>query len=600
MRSSCSPAAVGLLLSIVTTGAAPPTAGAQVVQGRLVDPAERGGIGGAMVSIVLDDDRRVAETLTRGSGLFEVTPPSPGRYRLKAERIGYATTWSDHFEISAGDTLTIDLVARIEAITLEGIEVEGDSRCRVRPAEGLAVTRVWDEARKALDAALWTQERGLYEYEMMGITRQLDRDGRRVISEERTYQQGFSKSPYISRSADLLVAEGFARLTNSESIYWAPDAAVLLSDPFLDTHCFRLRFDEDAPGLIGLAFEPVPGRRLPEIEGTLWLNPADSQLKWLDFHYLNLALPDAISSAPAGGRVEFRAMPNGTWIVDSWRIRMPRAEPYTNPFTGGRGVRLSGITEQGGDVLRAHGNDGAVPIDDRGGQILGVVYDSLQQGLSGARVYVEGTDIDALAGRGGRFELSGLQSGAYAVNFSHPYMERHGFRPRPFEVMVVEGARTAAQINFVAPTVWRVVDSLCREDERAAEAAGEAWGRSAVRPAILTGEVVDVQGVPQRGVAVRILSRSYAIGREVPVVQELQTAVIVTTNEWGVYRACGVPADTELVVAALKPGWGPESGRSERQLLSGRATWAEEIVRVPSGRPFEVLNLRVEPGPGSP
>ena len=48
-----------------------------------------------------------------------------------------------------------------------------------------------------------------------------------------------------------------------ESIYWAPDAAVLLSDEFLDTHCFHVtRNERRAPGLIGLAFQPVRGRNL--------------------------------------------------------------------------------------------------------------------------------------------------------------------------------------------------------------------------------------------------------------------------------------------------------------------------------------------------
>lgn len=593
-------AAGSMLLAVLAAGSVSDGATAQVVQGRLVDPRERVGIGGAMMSIVLDDDRRLASSLTRGSGLFEITAPSAGRYRLKAERIGYAATWSDHFEITAGDTLTVNLAAQIEAISLAAIEVEGDGRCRVRPEEGLAVTRVWDEARKALDAALWTQERGLYQYEMMGVSRELDEDGRRVISEDRTFQRGYSRSPYVSRAAELLVEEGFARLSTRGSTYWAPDAAVLLSDPFLDTHCFRLRSDDRrAPGLIGLAFEPVPGRRLPEIEGTLWLDPADSQLKWLDFRYLNLGLPDAASSAAAGGRVEFRAMPNGTWIVDSWRIRMPRVEGFVNPLNGTRGVRLAGVAEQGGDVLRAHGNEEAVFTGDPGRQILGVVFDSLQQGLAGARVFLEGTDVVAFAGQDGRFEISGLRPGTYAVNFSHPYLERYGFRPRPFDIDVPEEARTPAQVNFAAPTVWRIVDRLCREEERAEEAADPAPGRTADQPGILTGEVLDERGNPQHGVAVRILSRDYAIWRGVPAVQVLQNGLIVTTNEQGVYRACGVPVDADLAVAVLKPGWDLESGRPEGDLVSDRAIWRDGIVRVPSGRPLAVLDFRVEPRPGS-
>ena len=595
-----------LLLAILAAVAGGATgAAAQVVRGRLVDPHNAEGVGGAMMTLVDREDRRLASTLTRGSGLFELESPVAGRYRVKAERIGYATTWSDYFEIAAGDTLTIGITAQVEAVSLAGIEVEGDSRCRVRPEDGLAVTRVWDEARKALVAAAWTQERGLYRYEMMQFTRELDPEGRRVISENRTFQQVYSKSPYVARPAELLIDGGFASLTADESLYWAPDAAVLLSDPFLDTHCFRLRRDEGrAPGLIGLAFEPVPGRRLPEITGTLWLDHADGELKWLDFRYVNLGLPDALNHA-GGGRVEFRAMPNGTWIVDSWSIRMPRGENYSNPFTGGTGVRLAVLAEQGGEVLRAHGNEGTVLEADLGGRIVGVVFDSLRAGLPGARVFLEGTNAEVLTGRDGRFVLAHLSAGTHTVNFSHPYLEQLGFRPLPFEVDVVEGARTPAQINFAAPTVGAAVARLCRERERAAErtaedgGAGSGQGRVA-GPGALLGRVTDLRGVPLAGVAVRIIARQYEVARDAAVFQLWQSGMIVTTNERGYYLACGVPVDTDLRVAALKPGWGPDAGRSDAAMLSDRATWAEDVVRALSSRLVATLDLAVETEPGSP
>ena len=437
---------------------------------------------------------------------------------------------------------------------------------------------------------------------MMKIARELDPEGRRVISESRTYVRAFSKSPYVSRPADTLIEQGFARLSASGSVYWAPDAAVLLSDPFLDTHCFRLRRDESsAPGLIGLGFEPVPGRRLPEIAGTLWLDPANSQLKWLDFTYVNLGLPDALQSALTGGRVEFRAMPNGTWIVNSWRIRMPRPGRYTNPLTGGVGARIDVLVEEGGEVLEAHGNEGAVLKTDSGGRIAGIVFDSLLNGLPGARVHVEGTDLEVTTGRNGRFVIAGIRSGVYTVNFSHPYLNRLGFRPRPFEVVVVEGASTQAQINFAAPTVRRMVERLCREEARAEEAGGGvATGRGAEGPGVLVGEVRDQDGVPVSGLAVRVTAREYGIAPDAAVVQLRQSAVIVRTNEWGVFRACGVPADTDLRVAALKRGWDLESGRSEAELLSARAIWVEEVVTVTSGTLFAIVDLRVEPGQRDP
>ena len=598
-----------LLLAVLAALAAlagPTNATAQIVRGRLVGPQGSEGVAGAMMTLVDGEDRRLASTLTRASGLFELEPPAAGRYRVKAERIGYATTWSDPFDIAAGDTLTIRIDVVVQAISLEGIEVEGESRCRVRPEEGLAVTRVWDEARKALAAAAWAQERGLYRYEMMKIVRELDPEGRRVITENRTFQQGYSRSPYVARPAEVLIEGGFARINTDESLYWAPDAAVLLSDPFLDTHCFRLRRDEGrAPGSIGLAFEPVPGRRLPEITGTLWLDPANGELKWLDFRYVNLGLPDALNHA-ASGRVKFRAMPNGTWIVDSWRIRMPQAGRFSNPFTGGTGVRLAGLREEGGDVLRAHGNEETVLEADLGGRIAGIVFDSLRTGLPGALVFVEGTNAEVTTGRDGRFVLTHLRAGSYTVNFSHPYLDQLGFRPRPFEVAVVEDALTSAQVNFAAPTVGAAVNRLCREREREAERTAEAGGADSTRdhaaagPGALLGRVTDHRGVPLSGVAVRIIAREFEVTRDAEVFHLWQNGLIVTTNESGYYLACGVPVDTDLRVAVLRPGWGPGEGRSDAELLSDRAAWAEGVARAASGRLVATLDLVVETDPGSP
>ncbi len=463
------------------------------------------------------------------------------------------------------------------------------------------MTRVWDEARKALEAAAWTQERGYYQYEMQRVTRLMDRDNRRVISEDRSYDRGYRQTPYVSRPADKLMEEGFARLTATESVYWAPDAAVLLSDPFLDTHCFRLRRDErGAPGLLGLAFRPVPGRRIPDISGTLWIDPGTSELKWLDFSYENLDLPDALQSAAIGGRVEFQALPNGTWIVDSWRIRMPRVRVATNPLTSRVETILENLAVQGGDVLRVHGNDGTVMEADLGGRISGVVFDSVRSGLSGARVFVEGTDVEVMTDGSGRFELNRLEPGIYSVNYSHPYLERYAFAAEPFEVEVREGVETPSQINFAAPTVSRILDNLCRDEERPDDTANIPRGGVVRYDGVLAGQVTDAAGAPMPGIVVRVLSRGYDINQDsetgaIISLRELRGGMAVTTNASGQYRVCWVPVDTWLDVSVMLPEENLDLGQlKETNTLSDLVQLQEETVIIPADVPFETLNLRVE------
>src|ERR1043165_5557794 len=54
--------------------------------------------------------------------------------------------------------------------------------------------------------------------------------------------------------AGYVVADGAA------TIYYGPDADVLLSDSFVGGHCFRLDASRRHDGLLGLAFEPSPER----------------------------------------------------------------------------------------------------------------------------------------------------------------------------------------------------------------------------------------------------------------------------------------------------------------------------------------------------
>ena len=554
-----------------------------------------------MVTLVAAGGGDAGRSLTRDSGLFEVAASEPGEYWLRAERIGYATTRSDPFRLAVGDTLLVGLEASVEAISLEGVQAEGGRRCRVRPEEGLAVTRVWDEARKALAAAAWTQDRGMYEYEMTTVTRQLAPDGRQVLSEERTYDQGYRKAPFVARDADSLAAEGFARLSRTESVYWAPDAGVLLSDAFLDTHCFRLREDEDhAPGLIGLAFEPIPRRRVPEIGGTLWLDPKSAELRWLDFRYRNLNLPDVLMRSAPGGRVEFEALPNGTWIVRSWHIRMPRGKSTTNPLTKRLAVELESVALQGGDVVRVHGNEGVVMEAEAGGRIAGIVFDSLRGGLPGARVFVEALGTEVETDWEGRFEMTGLPPGTYAVGFAHPYLERLSYRAEPFLVEVAEGARTPAQVNFSAPTVGRALSRACRNVEAPGERM-EVSGAAAKLSGILAGRAADAAGAPLPGARVRIMSRAYGVradqeaaGRNV-LLQEGRAGVIVAADASGHYLACWVPVDATLEVAVVEPdeGLGP-GGLEAAYAPSDLVARSQRTVTIPSTRPFAILDLRVE------
>ena len=322
------------LVLALTSGALllPAVASAQSVVVRVMTEESSMPVFGALTYLDDPSGRMVRNALTdeRGRALF--VGIEAGSYKVRVEMIGMATAETEVFEVADGMSVAQDLRLSSSAIQLEGIEVEADGgRCRVRPGgEGLAIADVWDEARKALTAAALTDEQGVYRYETMVYDRRLDRNFL-ILDESETRREGYMKTPFESRPAEDLVTNGFVQRDGTDYLYYAPDATVLLSDPFLDTHCFRLRRGED--GLLGLAFEPTSeNKRVPDIAGTMWIDDETAELQWLEFTYQNL---DAeIRSDDLGGRVDFRRMPAGTWIVPEWWIRMPAVAEQNGPQLG--------------------------------------------------------------------------------------------------------------------------------------------------------------------------------------------------------------------------------------------------------------------------
>lgn len=559
------------------------SAHAQLVRGRLVDAGGGNGIGGAMVSLIDQSGREIEQVLTRSpSGLFQLRAPYPGQYSVRADRIGYASTLSESFALAAMDTMTIELVAGIEPVSLRGIEAEADRRCRVRPQEGLAVARAWEEARKALEAASWTRERGLYRYEMLRIQRRLDERGRRVEQEDRSYTEVSAPAPFTSRPADSLLASGFVRLSPSGSEFWAPDADVLLSDFFLDTHCFRIGESEGGPGEpVGLEFEPAPGRQVPEIAGRMSLHPATAQLQRLDFRYVNLNVHPRLLRASPGGRVNFRTLPNGTWIVPSWHLRMFRPGETVDARTGRPAASLQAIIMEHGEVLRVHDEDDIVFEGDRGRRIQGTVFDTLQVGLPGARVFVNGEGTEVVTDAVGRFELDHLGPYTYSVYYTHPYLERLWYQPAPVEVEVGPESSDPVRVDFRTPPIGDVLDEICRGVRRP-KTTGDG---------LLTVFVSDAQGDPVDGATVLAIAASRGAQANRAGVPRIQGQ----TNASGLFRMCWLPMRTRLEVVALT-----SDEELDRHAFEDASTLAHLFparvreITIAADAPHRSLLLRVE------
>jgi hypothetical protein len=257
---------------------------------------------------------------------------------------------SPWLRLDEGEDLSYRFVIEPSPVRLREIRVEERARCTILPDEGIELQRVWDEALKAITATAWTGQQPYFRFDAVMHTQTLDNRGRptaeAVLEEVRFY----GRHPFRAIPAQDLVLGGFVQHPGGQVAYYAPDADVLLSDSFVRRHCFRLvRGRAESAGLLGLEFETLPQSRLPDIEGVMWLDPASSELRWLDFTYVNLEA--SIEQQGLGGMVEFARLPSGAWIIRSWWIRVPVVEWIPGQLQRPGRYRLLGIDEGGGQVV---------------------------------------------------------------------------------------------------------------------------------------------------------------------------------------------------------------------------------------------------------
>ena len=534
---------------------APVAATAQTVLVRVTDGQASRPMFGALAYLVDGGGQTAMNSLTdeRGRALF--VGIAPGSYSVRVEMIGMATAQTDVFDVAEGVTVARDMRLESSAIQLEGIEIELEGgRCQVRPGgEGLLVSQVWEEARKALSAASFTDQRGTYRYETMTYDRQLDRGSGTVLTEEQSRRDGYMNTPFASKPAEDLVTNGFVQPDGREFLYFAPDATVLLSDPFLDTHCFRMAGGRNEEGLIGLAFEPTGDEKsVPDIRGVMWLDPETAELNWLEFEYTYL---DAEMTSPeVGGRVDFERMPDGTWIVPDWWIRMPVMSRQTD-FEGRQRPYIARYHQTGGMVLEVR-EAGGRSLGQRAetGGIEGVVRDSLGVPLRGVRVGVIGSNQEVYSNAEGSFSITGLTDGRYQVRFVDARLESMGYIPPPVERDVIRGEMSL--LEYFTPSVGDVLFEACQGIERDEGSV------------LLAGTVVDDRGrpVPEAAVQVTWTGFSTTGGGDVALVggagadggrgfggniREDVSGFSTTASGTGFFKFCGVPANTRLAVSAM-------------------------------------------------
>jgi hypothetical protein len=305
-------------------------------------------VSGALVALLNNRDSVVAEGLANENGIRVLTA-SRGAYRVRVRRIGFLPFVSSELTMPRAS----ELVLNVESphVMLQSIVVNSRSQCSRNDPNAQALSTVWDEIDKALRASELTLD------DLSGIgqarvyKRETGADGNIVAGDSSVFQIT-DKRPFGAVDPGMLAADGYVVGDLEHGwTYFGPDEAVLRSDQFATTHCFRLIRERGHPGEIGVSFEPAPQRHLADISGTIWVDQASSELRVIEFRFVNAG---AMSRFDAGGFTRFGRVPSGAWIVDEWKLSVPRLEirqslSLANPS---RVVIATGRLDNGGGILR--------------------------------------------------------------------------------------------------------------------------------------------------------------------------------------------------------------------------------------------------------
>ncbi|MGH7654509.1 MAG: carboxypeptidase-like regulatory domain-containing protein [Gemmatimonadaceae bacterium] len=307
-----------------------------------------------------------ARALTGEAGTYELRLPAAGHYGVRVVRIGFRPTIVPAFDIAAGETKSLPITLRGDPIVLAAVTVQGKNVCRVQQDAGQAVAQLWEEARKAITATQLSPAGKRQTVEWMQYDRTTDLSGEHVLSEVRNTSSASAMAAFVSLPPDSLAKVGYMTDDESGTVYRAPDAAALLSAPFAAMHCFRAEPPPKNHGdWVWIAFRPAKDGEIVDIEGTLWLDRASSELRELDFRYTNL--PADFAHTKAGGTVQFLRLSTGSWLVGNWQLRMPRGtRELVSTYSGS----LRGRDEYRTVVTGLQFTGGAVTAVTRGREVL--------------------------------------------------------------------------------------------------------------------------------------------------------------------------------------------------------------------------------------
>jgi hypothetical protein len=518
-------------------------ASAQTARGLVVDEAGRPIAG--IVTLLLDSaSNSVGRTLSNDAGEFSLRGASSGTFRVRALRIGYRPVMSGPIRLQTGRDTSLRLILSALPIALDTVRVADQRVCRHIDADSSAVVfTAWEQIRAALTSAELTAAGQRIVATTIVFSKAFEPTTNHLLSNATDIRREYASQPWRGTPLDSLRRIGYVTHDKDDvTTFRSPGLETLISAEFAVDHCFRLGRSSDPRELL-VEFEPTPERRrIPEINGSIWVDRSTAELRRIQFRYSNVSPEE---SSFARGDMSFARVSNDGWVVATWSIQMPVLElSATTRSIGGHvfdtpSRRVTKIETVGGMLTMVEGKDHDTLWRHPPISVRGAVVDSVSGApVGGSQIHLSGTGREAITAADGRFSIKDVSPAEYRVDIHTPSLDSLGLTYAKNTII------SDSTIEFVirVPSARQFEKTIC--GNKALNDAGFVLGSVTAPPG---------DSIPKdlRVVASWLSTRIDSRGAD-PVVGERHSRETSVSSD-GSFRLCGVSINTLLVLNATAP-----------------------------------------------
>ncbi len=308
------------MLAAVALAALPGTALAQQLRG-VATTSDGVLLANAVVRVQSPSGRVLGQVRTDDRGRYDLRLSAGGTVAVDVLAVGFQRERAGEVRVPLAGAMTFDIRVARRPVGLSALRVSSKRVCPESNSGDTVLVRLLEQVQASIatSAAALGNPRVTTQLFTFESEQRINDRTVRSLQVRQTSRTG--QPPFDAWPADSLAKHGYVVDGADGSTFRAPDLAVLASDEFVRTHCFRAQ--NTGRSAWSMEFSPAapPPTNRADISGTLFLSGA--QLASDSIHFRYEGLPDWIAPTAAMGWMRFApAGALGAVVVD-WRMTLP-------------------------------------------------------------------------------------------------------------------------------------------------------------------------------------------------------------------------------------------------------------------------------------